>query len=251
MAKVAKKTTVKETAASAAALPTATDEIFKLKVDSETQKFFIDDESNDWGQFDSFLLRPLEMYTKIVAYNEEFKVKAESNLFQNKKEAIDTWGNAATDKPGRICGRVIWNNLLEDATDEEKAANKAKAKFYVLIFGIATVEGHDPILVDFRIGGVKFMDAVNILKRLKDDKGEYCKGEIKFVAKPSDEYDWPDITLSADFSRNLPMEGLEPLFETVEAFVQEHNAQIVKKAEDFKTYAANKPKPKTTFKRKY
>lgn len=231
-----KKIATKENTAE---LPKVTDEIFKLKIDRESQKFFIDG-LEKYGQFEELLLRPLDMLNKIVAYTEDFEVKSESTLYRELKSAKDSQGKSASDKEGKVCGRVIWKNLTEDMSEDEKATNKSKAKFYVMLFGVATVKGQEPVLVDFRVGGTKFMEVINLLNKIKEDKGEYNRGEIRLKASPSEEFDWPELEFMAEFSRDLPVTGLEPLFDTIEGFIEYHNAGIEKKAKFYQDKKAGK-----------
>lgn len=251
--KIASKDAAKQS--SKAELPVINDEIFKLKIDRETQQFFIEGLDN-YGKFDEVTLRPLDMRNKIVAYTDDFKVKAESTLYRDLKEATDSQGNAAKDEAGKICGRVIWKNLTDKLSEENKASNKEQAKFYAMVFGVASIPGKDPVLVDFRLGGTKFMEIINILKKIKDEKKEYNRAELKLKAYPNEnpEFDWPELDITPDFSRELPLTGLEPLFDTIEGYVEFHNDGIRKKAEKYKAWKAsggksnyNKP---TSYKRK-
>ncbi len=246
MAKVTKKAIEPSTTAE---LPKITDEIFKLKIDKDTQKFFID-ELEDYGQFDEFTLRVLDSANKLVAYNDDFEVKNETHLFKRPDEAHDAQG-------GIGCGRKLFRRETEGFSEDEKAANKAKANWYTLVFGIATVNGKPPVLIDFRIAGGAQIEANNILNKIKADKKEFHKAEIRVKAFKNDEFDWPKLEFTGDFSRELPVSGLEPLFDTVEAYIANHNEKIDEKAEKYKTYKAGRTsngssyKKNSTFKKKY
>jgi len=241
MVKVVKK---QENTTAKAELPENANEIFKLKIDRETQKFFIEG-LDSYGKFDEVTIRPLDTLNKIVAYNDEFEVKAESTLYRELKQATDSWGGKAGD--GKLCGRLLWKADTNKLSDEEKQANKEKAKFYALIFGIATVYGKKPVLIDLRVGGSKFMDVISILNKIKQDKKEYNKAELKVKAYPSEDYDWPELEFMPDFSRELPVTGLEPCLETVEAYIEKHNSDVEKKAQKHTEWKASKS---TSFKRK-
>lgn len=246
MVKIVKKETTAKVG-----LPTVTDEIFKIKVDRESQKFVVDGQEA-YGKFEEFTIRPLDIYTKIVAYNDDFEVTHESTLFKDLKQAKDTRGCAATDKEGKICGRVVWNNLTSTMSKEAKEENKKKAKFYALLFGIAKIGDNEPIIVDFRIGGAKFMEVVDLMKKIKADKKEYNKAEVNVKAFPNENegFDWPEMEFTPDFSQELPVTGLDELFDTVEGYIEHHNNNIAKKVEFNKNKAANKGsyKAKTSFK---
>lgn len=231
MVKVVKKESTMERAE----LPKITDEIFKLKIDRDTQKFFIDGQDK-YGQFDEVTIRPIDMLGKIVAYKEDFEVKSESTLYRELKEAKDSQGGAASDKTGKVCGRIVWKPMTSKLSPEEQEENKSKAKFYTLIFGIAYIGKLEPIIVDFRVGGSKFMEVINLLKKIKEDKKEYNKAEIKITAKKNEEFDWPELEFAADFSRELPVTGLEPVIDTIDGYVEYHNEGIAKKAEKYKTW---------------
>ncbi len=235
-------------------LPENIDEIFKLKIDRDTQEFFIEGLDN-YGKFSELTLRPLDVLNKLVAYNEDFEVTKESTLFRQLKDAKDSVGGDATNKDGIVCGRVVWKNLTSKFSEDEISTNKSKAKFYALVFGVAYVKGHEPVLVDFRVGGAKFMDITNIMNKIKDEKKEYNKAEIRIKATPNDEFDWPEVEYMVAFDRELPMTGLEPLYDTIEGFIEYHNAGIDKKAKAYAEKKANRGsgsgyKQKTSFKRK-
>lgn len=252
MAVTKKLATKAPTTTAKAELPKITDEIFKLKIDRETQKFFIEG-LDKYGQFEELILRPLDIFNKIVAYNDEFEIKSESTLYRELKDATDSQGNAANDRSGKVCGRIIWKNMTEKLSEDEKQHNKEQAKFYALVFGVADIKGQEPLLVDFRIGGSKFMEIINILKKIKEDKTEYNRAEIKLKAFKNEEFDWPEIEIQTDFSRDLPLTGLEPLFDTVEGYVEYHNADIEKKAKFYQDKKAGKTggfKRSTSFKKK-
>ncbi len=251
MVKIVKKA-VKEASQSKAELPKITDEIFKMKINRETQQFFIDG-LEAYGQFDELTIRPLDILNKIKAYNEDFEVTSESNLYRTLKEATDSKGNSASGKEGKVCGRVVWKNLTDEFSEDEKQENKEKAKFYAFLFGIATIKGQDPILVDMQIGGKKFMEIINLVDKIQKEKGDYNRAEIKVTAHKSEEFDWPELEFTLDFSRELPIDGLSPLLDTVEGYVEYHNSGIEKKAREYLDKKAGKTvntfKKKTSFKR--
>jgi len=236
-----------------AALPENVNEIYKLKIDRNSQQFYIEG-LDDYGKFGELILRPLDVLNKLVAYDENFDVKSESTLFRELKDAKDSVDGAASNKDGVVCGRIVWKSLTDKLDKAAKDVNKSKAKFYVLVFGIAYVKGKDPVLVDFRVGGAKFMEITNLLNTIKKDKKEYNKAEIRIKAIPSSDFDWPEVEYMLELSRELPMTGLEPLYDTVEGFIQFHNAGIEKKVKKYLDYKAQKAagggfKKPTSFKR--
>ncbi len=239
----------KQDSTTKAELPKVSNEIFKLKINPETQKFYIE-EQDSYGEFEEVTIRPLEFYNKIKAYDEDFKVKSESILYQQLKDAYDSRGRAASDNEGVVCGRIVWKSKTKDLSEDEKEENKSKAKFYCFIFGVASIKGKEPILIDFQTGGATFMDVIQLVEKIKKEKGDLYKGEIRIKANHNDEFDWPSLEFMPEFSRDLPIEGLEPFFDTIEAYVQQHNERIDKKIEEFNNPKKKPFVKKSSFKKK-
>lgn len=256
MAKVAAKNT---NATEVAKLPLITDKVYNIKVDRETQHFYIDDEvlGSYIGLFTEMTFRVLDTYTKIKAYNEDFEVKKESNLFKYMSDAIDSRGEqviVGEDKARRClecCGRAF-GVATENFSEEEKEDNKKKASWYTIIFGVAEIKGHAPVLCDLQLSGGVQMEVGGMLKKIRDEKKDYHKAEIKFKATENPEFDWPKIEAQIDFTRELSVIGLAPLFDTIKTYVDKHNSNIVYKAKQYQENGGkNKPgKPKPKFVKK-
>lgn len=210
-------------------LPTETDEVYKIKINRDTQKFFVDERS-DVGEFSSFKLRPLEIMTKLKSYTEDFEVSTETTLFKDLKEAFDSRGNSAKEN-GKLCGRLIWKKDTDALSEDMKKVNKDKAKFYAFIFGIAYIEGKSPMLIDLQVGGGKYMEVVNLMKKIKADKGDYSMSEILVKAYKSEEYDWPELEFMLSPDAQTSIGNLEELCDTIDNYITAHNARIVKKIE--------------------
>jgi len=226
-----------------ATLPLDTDTVYNLKVNKETQKFYIDDEDLDYGEFTEFTFRTLEVRNKLKAYDSDFKVKNETKFFSAPKDAADAQGGVG-------CGRKLYKNETKDMSEDELATNKAKASWYTYIFGIITPKGKNPIVCDYQIGGGLQMEVNSILNKVLDEKKEYHKAELKFNAVHNDEIEWPTVEVMADFSRDLPVSGLEPIYDTINQYITEHNDKIDVKAAKYKKFGG-KPFVKKAFKKKY
>lgn len=246
-----KKAKPEASAVQVAKLPTNREELFRVKVNKDTQKFYVEGQE-EYGEFSEFILRPTDVLKKLVAYKEkdgELTTAAESTLFYESKDAEDTWGNDS--ESDKICGRVIRPWAIKELSEDEKEENKSKAKYYLYLFGIASIGKNDPIIIDFRIGGSKFMEVMNLLDQIKKEKREYHNAEIKVTATKNKnaDYDWPDINFMLDFTRELPLVGLEDVVETIEGYIADHNDKIGKKAQKYKAWKAGNSTNSGTYKK--
>lgn len=220
-------------------LPKDADNMYNIKVNRETQKFFVDDEDLNFPEFTDFNFRVLDVYDKLVAYNTEFEVVNETTFFHNLKESKDALG-------GTTCGRKVYKNETDKLSENEKAINKKKANWYKYIFGIATVKGHPPILADFRLVGFTIGEVIKVLDKIKKEKSEVSRAELRFKAFEETQYDWPNIEVTADFTKTLTVSGLEPFMDSISAYVKTHNSKILQRAAN----GGELPK-KNKFKRRY
>ncbi len=230
MTKVIKKST------EAVLLPTEQDTIYKLKIDRESQKFYIDDENIEYGEFDELTFRVLDTYTKLKVYNSDHsKTEMESTLFKFTGDARDSRGSHKQEEDAKtgelktysVCGRIMSTERTKAMTEGQKAVNKNAAKWYSYIFGIVSVPGQSPLLCDFQLSGNNIKVVGDILKKVKDEKRDYHRAELKFKAFKNEEFDWPEIEVTGDFSIDLPVTGMEPYFDTIKE-VQEVRWQALR-----------------------
>lgn len=215
----------KDTSSQEAILPKDSDTIYNIKIDRDTQKFYVDDEDlkQTLGYFTEFNFRVLESYDKFVSYNTMYEVTNETTLFQNLKDSKDALG-------GTHCGREVYKNNTQKMSEEQKRINDNKAKWYKLIFGIATVKGLPPFAADFRLSGKPKWDSTQIINKIEEEKKEKSRAELRIKAFEEVEYDWPSLEITADFTKTLPATGLEPFYDLIHSYVKDHNSKILQKA---------------------
>lgn len=246
------KTTKAVVKPQAALWPVEQNTVYKIKIDRDTQEFYVEGLEGYEG-FTEFTFRTLEVFSKLKSYNEDYsKTEVESTLFAFSGDARDSRGSHVVrdGKTVECCGRVIPVELTKKMTPEAQQENKEKARWYTYIFGIAYVPGKNPIIADFQLPGNKQVEVNTILKKIKEDKKEYNRAELRFVAEHNDEFDWPELEVTADFSRDLPVSGMEPFLDTIRAHVSQHNDAIDAKAAKYKKYGGKPYNPKMV-KKKY
>lgn len=177
------------------------------------------------------VIRPLRYYSKFIKQvqtNGQWKIDNESIFVENPftQNAYDLRGGIA-------CGRLV-GKTPANWTETQKLDNLKKAVWYGFLFGIVTLPGAEPVLVNFRIPQSKtraFGDALKLIG--KEDMYKY---NFNFTLKLEAGKKFPIMEVAPDLAHKLDQVSdiIEDMKE-VDSFVEASNARIMKQRERLQT----------------
>lgn len=126
-------------------------------------------------------IRPIKFVSRLLDMRQDakgsWKTVNETIYFSMNEEPIDSAGGVG-------CGRLLGKST-HNFTEEQKKANKAKAQFYGYLFGVATIEGHAPTLVSFRVPAGKAVGISNALNTAKKGNRKLSEIELTLALVPN------------------------------------------------------------------
>lgn len=165
------------------------------------------------------VFRPVVSTNKLLRYKvdgENYTVAGESTFFDNVREEIpDTLGTNAL---GRVFGKVY--------SEEERAANRKLAEYYMYVFGLVTFGDSDPEPVLLRVRGGKIMTLGNAFKSIPKGK-QPCQYGFKLEAYQPEGKTYWDIKVTPDLSTTLPIAPVIAYDAAIRQYIQEENLNVI------------------------
>lgn len=173
-------------------------------------------------------IRPLGFYSKFMDEKQvtgkdgkkSWKPMVETVLYTRGEEAYDTQGTTN-------CGKVSRKNIPASWTEVQKAANRDKARYYGFLFGLVDIPGSDPVYAMARLPSAKALAVNQALFDAKvSDKALY-KYRMKLTLQPKNGTVHPDLEVSIDTSKELPVSDVVEFHKKMTSFVTTHNNRIM------------------------
>lgn len=187
--------------------------------DAPIGSFFIRDEA---GYSRAVTFRPLRCVTKYMKIG---KVKGQWKT-ENESIFVEGFDTAYDAKGGVACGRVV-GQLPAEWTESQKKDNMNKATCYAFLFGLVTLPGKEPQLVNFRASPAKAKAVRDAIRTVpKAEEIFYYNFNMKLV--PVSGTIHPNLEMVADFNNKLTRiaDIIEPM-KQVDTFIEEHNKRIM------------------------
>lgn len=200
------------------------------KVDDEGQK--IDPDTwhirGEKQYTDTVSFRPLRYKQKFIRMNQnekkQWRTDNESIFVEGFEPAYDVRG-------GLACGRLI-GKLPEHWTEEQRQANFKKATIYGFLFGLVTLPGGEPTLVNFRAAPAKatvIREAISTRSLGGDEMYRY-DFTMQLVPKKGEKF----VTLTMVPTLNNKHDSISdvlPYIKEIDSYIESHNNSIMKKRE--------------------
>lgn len=218
-AEKARKETLQASSAKMKQLAINTDLVDKDGKDITPSSFYIRDE----GIYSrTCTIRPLRYYSKFIKQVQQagqWKIDNQSIFVENpfRQHAYDARGGIA-------CGRLV-GKAPSNWTEVQKTENYKKAIWYGFAFGIVTIPGGTPTLINFRIPQSKtrtFTDALALL----DGKDMY-KYNFEMKLSPVAGSNFPKLEVTPVLATELDVSDIVPYIKEVDSFVKSANDAVM------------------------